>query len=695
MKLIIEKTIAIRNMKRILLVVYLLSLTIGFAQKEVSIMPWPKSIETTSSKYGIDTSFHINVEGEVNDRIYKASTRFLRRLNDYTGAFIEQGYVNSTSNSTNPSLIITTKQVGELGIDMDESYELIVDANRIKINSNTDIGALRGLETLLQLVRYNEKSFYFTGVHIRDAPRFAWRGLMIDVARHYQPMDVLKRNLDAMAAVKMNVFHWHLTDDQGFRLESKKHPKLHELGSHGQFYTHEQIREIIQYALDRGIRVIPEIDVPGHASAILVAYPELASKEKMYTVEKYAGVFHPTLDPTNEKTYMVLEDLFSEIAMLFPDEYVHIGGDENEGKHWDENIKIQKFKERKGLKSNHDLQTHFNIRMQKILHKYHKKMIGWEEIISPQIEKSAIIHSWRGAHEGLPDGQSLINAVKLGYHTILSNGYYIDRMLPVEEHYLVDPIPVTSTLTREQEALILGGEATMWSELVTPLTIDSRIWPRTAAIAERFWSQKNIIDVEDMQRRLHKVNKCLEALGITHIRNRDVILRNITKSNNIEAISVLTRVCEPLKVYSRNAGGTEYQSYAPFTLFADACTADAADAKIFNKLVEQCITDPGNKRIKTQLQYYLQRWSVLYNNLKDFDNPIINEIKPIAKQLSEISYILNYFLKNNKLTSTQEEILKTTIQETKTPVADVELVVVSAFEKLIIHLKNQKKHTSN
>ena len=183
---------------------------------------------------------------------------------------------------------------------------------------------------------------------------------MIDVARHFQPVNVIKRNLRAMASVKMNVFHWHLTDDQGFRIESKVYPKLQELASDGLYYTQEQIKDIVTYADNLGIRVIPELDVPGHASAILAAYPELGSKDNYnYTIERNSGVFDPTLNPTKIITYEFLENLFSEIAPLFPDDYFHIGGDENEGKHWNENKDIQRFKNQHGLKTNHDLQTYF------------------------------------------------------------------------------------------------------------------------------------------------------------------------------------------------------------------------------------------------------------------------------------------------------------------------------------------------
>src|SRR5678816_3175249 len=192
---------------------------------------------------------------------------------------------------------------------------------------------------------------------------------MIDVARHFQTMEVLKRNLDGMAAVKMNVFHWHLSEDQGFRIESKKFPKLHQLGSDGNYFTQEQVKEIIAYARDRGIRVVPEFDIPGHSTSWLVGHPELGSAPGPYSIERRAGIFEPALDPTRDEVYKFLDTFLGEMAALFPDAYLHIGGDENEGKQWDRNPKIQAFMKEKGIKNNHALQAYFNTRLLKILQK--------------------------------------------------------------------------------------------------------------------------------------------------------------------------------------------------------------------------------------------------------------------------------------------------------------------------------------
>ena len=649
-------------------------------------MPWPKHIEETNEVFLIDRDLSITIHSTQNHtRVNKAATKFIRRLANRTGVFIDNGFPVEKQSA---SIEISFDSISNLTIDDDESYRLIVNKEKINIHAKSDVGALRALETLLQLVSYNENHFYFKGAIIKDSPRFVWRGLMIDVARHFQPMAVLKRNLDAMASVKLNVFHWHLTDDQGFRIESKVYPRLQEYASDGLYYTQDQIIDIVAYASDLGIRVIPEIDVPGHASAILTAYPEYGSKDNYeYSIERFSGVFDPTLNPTKESTYEFLENLFSEIAPLFPDQYFHIGGDENEGKHWDENEKIQKFKEKFDLKTNHDLQTYFNIRLETILNKLGKKLMGWDEIMTPDMPTTAVIHSWRGENEGLPKGGSLISAAKNGYQTVLSNGYYIDRMFSVEHHYNVDPIGNVE-LTHEQQKRILGGEATMWSELTTSLSIDSRIWPRTAAIAERFWSPKHVTDVDSMLKRLNDINKKLEELDITHIKNRAVILRNLNANEDNTALQTLSKLCEPLKMYSRNAGGTEYKTFSPFTLFADACVADAEYAVPFNKNVAKFLEN-GSTEAASIVKNTLKKWSKIHDQfLTLHKSPLTKPLEVLSKNISNSSKLLYTALLTHKISKTELAKLETMLIRLEAPFLDTELAIINALKQLSKYCKN-------
>jgi hexosaminidase len=312
-----------------------------------------------------------------------------------------------------------------------------------------------------------------------------------------------------------------------------------------------------------------------------VGHPEIGSAPGPYQIERKWGIFDPTLDPTNEKTYALLDAFLGEMAALFPDPYLHIGGDENNGKHWDANPQIQEFKRAHQLKDNHDLQAYFNQRVLAILQKHGKRMIGWDEIFHPDLPKDAVIHSWRG-----PD--SLAETARQGYQGILSNGYYIDLMHPAREHYLNDPIPGNTTLTPEQQARILGGEATMWAEWVTPETIDSRIWPRTAAIAERLWSPRDVRDVDDMYRRLGIVHNRLEELGLSLTKHVDAMLRRFAgegaTAEDLAALRALADLVEPVKGYTRGQQQPGTTQYSPLTTFADCARADSAPARELTNL---------------------------------------------------------------------------------------------------------------
>lgn len=666
----------------------------------LDLMPWPQNINLTQGTFVLSKNFKVNITGNPNPRIFVGATNFLRRLDNKTGLFLRQGFLTKKNEEPDAQLQINCVKSGKIGLYEDESYQLEIQSNKIIINAASDLGTLHALETVLQLLQNNNTSFYFPTVMITDFPRFTWRGLMIDVARHFQPIDVIKRNLDAMAAVKMNVFHWHLVDDQGWRIELKKHPKLTEMASDGNYYTQEEIKNIVKYADERGILVIPEIDVPGHGTAILTAYPEIGSKVinldsnsieskkqvsgiTSYSIERNAGIFTPTLDPSNPKTYQLLSEIFDEVCPLFSGSYFHIGGDENEGKDWDANPKIQEFKKKNKLANNHELQTYFTMQLVPMLKKHHKELMGWEEIMTKNMSKNAIIHSWKGVNEGVSSGSSLINAVKNGYKTVLSNGYYIDLMQGVASHYSNDPLPKNSTLTDDEKARILGGEATMWSELVTPLNIDSRIWPRTAAIAERLWSDENITDINSLRKRLKGISFRLEELGITHLRNKEVILRNISNNQKTGALNDFSNVCEPLKIYTRNSGGTEYQMYSPFTLFADACTPDASDALVFDEAVNRYLE---NKSLENQVLVtdFLKKWVDMNTKLIDLSTnaPLVQPLLPLPKSLSDISEQL--LLVIEKKQSVNSSVMNDLLEQCNSKKhADVELAVYNSLKKLI------------
>ena len=600
----------------------------------LALMPWPRQMTLQEGKYRLTTEFSVSVTGNPAPRLNDGATRFLRRLQEMTGLFLKEARVTATPLGRVSGLSVQVNRPGAVRLGEDESYALHVTPRGIILRAETDLGALHGLQTLLQLVLADDQGYYLPAVQIEDAPRFPWRGLLIDVARHFMPMEVITRNLDAMAAVKLNVLHLHLTDDQGFRVESRTFPKLHQEGSDGEYFTHEQIREILQYAEARGIRVVPEFDLPGHATSWFVGYPQYASAPGPYRIEDYFGIFDPVFDPTQEGTYEFLGKFFGEMAGLFPDEYVHVGGDENTGVHWSQNPRIQAFMKAHDLKSTEELQARFTTRVAQILETYGKKTVGWEEILAPGLPQSAVIQSWRGRG-------SLYKAARLWHGTILSNGYYIDLMEPAGQHYLNDPIPPDVALPEAVARQILGGEATMWSELVSPLTVDSRIWPRTAAIAERLWSPASVNDVEFMYRRLAVISRYLEVVGATHTRNQTVLLRQLAGQEEVAPLKSFVDLIEPLKGYERNKEGKLYTRYSPLTLIADAATADAPDARRFGRAVERYLADRISFTAAAEIRRYLQEWIGTTPALLEIiaRAPVLHEVRPMVVNLRDLAEI--------------------------------------------------------
>src|SRR5467141_125223 len=569
-----------------------------------NLMPWPANLQTGSGRLRIDSSFSVALTGHTEARLDRAVQRFLRQLERETGLPF------SAKTSPKPTLSVHTdhasKEVQELGED--EGYALSVTADGAKIEAPTPLGTMHGLQTFLQLVEVSPDGFAAPTVAIQDKPRFSWRGLMIDVSRHFIPLDVLKRNLDGLEAAKMNVFHWHLSENQGFRVESKKFPKLQTMGSDGLYYTQDEIRDLTAYAHDRGIRVVPEFDMPGHSTAWFVGHPELASGPGPYEIERKWGVFDPAMDPTNEKTYKFLDEFVGEMTKLFTDHYFHIGGDEVNGKQWDANPKIQEFKKSHNLATNEALQAYFSERIQKIVTKHGKAVVGWDEVFIPGVPKDIVIQSWRGQ-------ASQAQAAAQGYHGILSNGYYLDLGWSAARHYAVDPMSgPAASLTPVQQQLILGGESCMWAEYVNAENIDSRIWPRNVAIAERLWSPQNVTDVASMYARLHAVSTQLEWLGLTHRTYYPQMLRRIAgpgaNPEQLTALRTLADAVEPVKDYTRGATApAEATSATPLNRVVDAVPLESDVARRFGELVDKFISSSCRDAERAaQLRAQLSAW---------------------------------------------------------------------------------------
>src|SRR5271165_2284305 len=552
----------------------------------VSVMPLPASVKVNAGKLRLDASFTVGTSGFTDARLERAILGMQHRLRRRTGLVLPLGVAPVPAP---PTLTVAVKEADATypKFGEDESYSLSVEGDRATLSATTVVGAMRGMETFSQLVAGDADGYYFPLVNIQDKPRFPWRGLMIDVGRHFQPLDVIERNIGAMAAVKMNVFHWHLSEDQGFRIESKKYPKLQGMGSGGLYYTQEQVREVIEYAADRGVRVVPEFDMPGHTSSWMVGYPELASAPGPYELEMRWGVFDPTMDPTREETYEFLDAFIGEMAALFPDEYFHIGGDENNGKQWKANPQIREFMRAHGYHTTAELQTYFNQRVLKILQKYNKKMVGWDEILTPDLPKESVVQSWRGY-------KSLDKAAREGYNAIWSTSYYLDHMAPAEFLYLSDPLPEEANLSHEQAAHVVGGEVCMWSEFVSQENIDSRIWPRTAAVAERLWSPRDVTSVSDMYRRLDVVSVWLEQTGLEHLSSTNRILRQVSGTDDLGSLATLGTITSPESVGTReqlNHYGTPSTQMIPLASPVDAVVPDPPFRRQFASLVNDLLSD--------------------------------------------------------------------------------------------------------
>lgn len=624
-------------MPKPILVLILLFTVISFtdAQPEMQtppqldLMPMPQNVRLGSGQLVITQAFSVGFAGNKDARVQAAAGRFLQQLSRQTGMPLN----TRASDGASASLVIAaehaSKDYPELGED--ESYDLQVSPSGARITAPTTLGAMHALQTFLQLVQPSPAGFAAPAVTIHDQPRFPWRGLMLDVARRFEPISAVKRAVDGMEAVKLNVLHLHLSDDQGFRLESKAFPKLQEKGSDGLYYTQEDIRDLISYAADRGIRVVPEFDMPGHSISWFVGYPELASAPGPYQIERTWGIHNPAMDPTRDGTYKFLDKFVEEMAGLFPDHYFHIGGDEVNGKQWDANPKIQEFMRGHGIKSNADLQAYFNSHLEKIVSKHHKTMIGWDEILRPDMPKTIVIQSWRGQ-------ESLAQAAKQGYRGILSSGYYLDLMQPAFLHYNVDPLSGDAArLSPEEQQRILGGEACLWSEYVSPENFDSRLWPRAAVIAERLWSAPGVRDVDSMYQRLAVINTWLEWLGSTHVSGYYLMLHRLAGQDNMAPLKTLADVVEPVKDYTReDLAATPATSLSPLNRLVDAVHPESETGRIFADLVGRVVAGKATPATYAQLHAELTQWRGNDARLQPLlqKSFLLKEVAPLSRNLS-------------------------------------------------------------
>jgi hexosaminidase len=399
------------------------------------------------------------------------------------------------------------------------------------------------------------------------------------------------------------------------------------------YYTQAEVRDVIAYARERGIRVIPEFDIPGHSTCWFVAYPELASAKGPHSIVRAPTDRYETMDPTREGTYVFLDGFIGEMAALFPDAYFHVGGDEVNPKDWKENPRIQAFMKLHKFANEDALQAHFTRRLQTIVARHGKRMAGWDEILRPDIPKSILIQSWRGQ-------KSLADAAKQGYDGILSAGWYLDLMQSTAQHYAVDPLKgETAGLSAEESKHIFGGEATMWEEIASAENIDAKLWPRLAAIAERLWSPESVTDVNSMYARLEVTSRWLETLDLRH---RSVLLlmrQRLAGASPAMPLEVFASVLEPVKEYTRHEDKTHsYGINTPLNRLVDSIAPESDVAREFRDEVDRYLANGAAQKGAARLQGLLRRWSnnvpLVMPLLKG--NGLLTETVPLATTLDEV-----------------------------------------------------------
>ena len=589
----------------IYIIVYLFSISYGYAQKNY-IIPEPTNITIPNSKeigFRLSKKTSIELSGIDNSRSYIKS--FIKYVENETGFILNTKYNKKTN-----ILFKVQSGINNLG---NEGYKIIIlPKQSLTIEANSENGLFYGIQTLKQIIHYtkrkrdddeftdfdiavkteeyknfnskqsinaanitttgyksiNETGYFqglektetkklnvydFASVIIEDNPRFGYRGMMLDVSRHFMPLNFIKKFIDIIAMHKMNTFHWHLSDDQGWRIEIKKYPKLTSIGSkrtetvaghvlkspvslriwkdvqeydgipHEGYYTQEEIKEVVAYASERFITIIPEIDLPGHTSSLIAAYPEYGSSDKNIGVKTIWGIQEDIIKP-NENTFNFLKDVFTEIADLFPSQYIHIGGDEANKKQWIESEEVQEIMKNLELENEAQLQSYFISRMEKILNSLNKKIIGWDEIIQGGLNPNATIMSWRGVEGG-------ITAAKAGNYAIMTPtshcyfDYYqrkssdeplaIGGFTPLQKVYEFEPIP--KELDLNQSSKILGAQGNLWTEFIkTPEQVEYMIVPRMTALSEVVWSKRKVRNFKEFKLRLNLYKYFLDLENINY-----------------------------------------------------------------------------------------------------------------------------------------------------------------------------------
>ncbi|MBI9016012.1 MAG: family 20 glycosylhydrolase [Phycisphaerae bacterium] len=504
-------------MKKLILVMAMMIMASGCATRQIDIdvIPKPMELQVVQGVFELDRNMVIYVQAE-DQRALNCAGRLAVTLRGACGYGVDVVFdVNAQANA---DIIMIVDSESELGA---EGYTLDINKDEIKIVATEAAGLFYGSQSIEQMLTVVGNKAVLPCVSIKDEPRFVWRGMLLDCGRHFMDKEFVKRYIDLLAYYKMNRLHWHLTEDQGWRIEIKKYPNLTKIGAwrkyedgttYGGFYSQEDVKEIVEYARQRFVTVVPEIEMPGHSVAALAAYPQLSCTGGPFEVETAWGVHEDVYCAGNEKTFAFLEDVLDEVCELFPSVYIHIGGDECPKVRWEKCPRCQKRIKDEGLKDEHELQSYFIKRMEKYLEGKGRHIIGWDEILEGGLAPGATVQSWRGM-------EGAIAAAKSGHDAIVSpvsHAYFDYHITKADLYHVYGFEPVPAELTEDEAKHIIGAECNVWTEHIPQDRVDYMVFPRILAMCEVMWSPKAGRDYNEFYQRVSAHYKKLDSMGVKY-----------------------------------------------------------------------------------------------------------------------------------------------------------------------------------
>lgn len=612
----------------------------------VALMPKPLSVTPGPGDQLLNISgpFAVQAKGCGDSAlIQRAADRLQADIGRQTGLALSAAH---------PVRLSVICRDGAYAAERNEGYRLSVEADGVSVEADGPVGALRGFATLRQLVGLSPDGIRIPLQRIDDNPRFQWRGLLLDPARHFLSLETLKRQIDNMERVKLNTLHLHLSDDQGFRVESKRYPKLNAAGP---YYTQAEIRDLVAYAAARGVRIVPEFDVPGHSRAIVDAYPETG----VLADTAVPGLKAAALDPSAPATWAFLDRLFGEMTALFPDRHFHAGGDEVTAGIWTGAPKVRAWMQSRGHADQHAAERWFAGRVAALLKRHGKTMIGWEEVAGAGLDREVVVQAWQTS-------KAMARAIEAGHPVIMSAGYYLNLLMPADWHYAIDPAATAGVglepehaarlrklspllaglvtdalvdqpmppLTAAQERLLLGGEMALWGEITTDELVEHQLWPRAAAVAERFWSPRDVTDPADMY---HRLDTVAAQLG-----SNDALVQRLsphdpaTLATLLDAAGPVRNMAHDHRVRAMLAGKPIIQSFnAP----ADAAPVDSLLAHRFEAAARRYTA--GERGLAPALQAQLRIWKENDARFRAAakGRPLLEAALPTSEQLAGLAAV--------------------------------------------------------